>query len=511
MTLRPFQARAVDAVRAVLPFAPVLVSPTGSGKTVMGVSLIERLKMHALWLAHRDELIDQAAKGLRDLGVFVGLVQPGQPLDPLAPVQVASVATAVRRDLPVPQILFVDEAHHATASQYRQLIARWPQAFRVGLTATPFRLDGTGMEDLFHRIVVAAYPDELISLGLLVAPRIYSIRLPNLEGLRVVGGDFNLTDVVKRVDMAEFRADIIQEWKRRADGRPTVCYACDVDHSRRIVDAFKNAGVAAEHLDGQSSREERRAILGRLRSGNTQVVSNCMILTEGWDMRSLGCVIMARPTASLCLFLQMVGRVMRPDEGKPDALILDFAGNTHRHGMPTRRIEYSLDGVVRRGAGDPLGLVRCQQCGLYYESGGVCPECGTMNAPPADRQPVQITGEGGLEEHVEDFAYRARVWRSIEDERISMGFADGWAIHAYRERFGVYPCLGIDNELVDPRTATLDQKESVYLRLLGVAAQRGFSDGWASHQYKREFGVWPRGFVSRARIEDRYGRKVRNG
>lgn len=509
MQLRSYQSRAVTAVLAARRDRPILVAPTGSGKTVMGVAITERFS-RVLWLAHRKELIEQAAAHLRVNGAFVGIIKAGVAPAPLARIQVASVQSLARRDNPPADLVVVDECHHSTADGYRRILRAYPDAMIVGLTATPFRLDGRGLGSMFGKIIVAATTAELCDQGFLHAPRVWASSAPDLRGVRTTAGDYNLGDLSRRVNDSGLTGDIVQTWRRRADGRRTVVFAVDVSHSEAITEAFRSAGVPAEHLDGKTPEAERSAILSRLRSGETQVVSNCMVLTEGWDLPALECAVIARPTASLNLHLQMVGRIMRAADGKDGAIVLDHAGNHHVHGMVTRRLDYTLDGSTRVGSSEPLGLRRCQRCGLMYTLGTLeCPECGWE---PEVSRAGEVTAESGelTEFNDDDHAYRAEVWRLLEAEREAAGFRDGWSWFRFIERFGAEPVLGeIDGrvELIDPATAGDREKEAVYKRLLAVAGEKGFKQGWASHKYKDTFGVWPRGFVSRARLAA-FGRKL---
>ena len=500
LELREYQRRAVDAVKAELADRPILVAPTGSGKTVMATALVEDLCLPTLWLAHRKELIDQAARRLSAHGLDTGIVMSGYDNSPDAQVQVASVHTLVRREKPPAAIVVIDECHHATAQTYQRILDEYPGARIVGLTATPFRLDGRGLGDLFGKLVVAARTDELCAQGWLHRPKVWTSKAPDLRGVRVVAGDYSVSALAQRSNTAELNADIVETWRRRADGKRTVAFAVNVAHSQAIAEAFGRAGVAAEHLDGTTPRVDRDAILRRLATGQTTVVSNCMVLTEGWDLPALECAIIARPTASLNLHLQMIGRVMRACEGKDGATVLDHAGNHHVHGLATRRLDYTLTDE-KVGSSEPLGLRRCGSCGLLFEDGAEqCPECGWAPAEAERRRP-SIHGEGELVEFDDaDFEYRREFWRLLEAQRQAAGYRPGWSYYQFKDRFGVAPVLA-HGELVDPAQATLDEKRAVFRHLSQVAAQKGYKSGWASYRFRDIFGHWPKGFVLEVRRE----------
>jgi len=492
--LRDYQDRAVETVIAKLDRRPILVSPTGSGKTTMATEIVERLGRRTLWLAHRKELIDQAAERLAAHGLHAGIVMAGYHSDPDAQVQVASVQTLVRRNRPPAGLVVVDECHHAAAETYQKILSGYTDAALVGLTATPFRLDGRGLGDLFGELVVAAWPDELCTAGVLHKPRVWASKAPDLRGVRVVAGDYNLGALAERTNTAELNADIVETWQKRAAGRRTAAFAVDIAHSEAITEAFRQAGVPAEHLDGATPRAERDAILARLATGETLVVSNCMVLTEGWDLPALECAIIARPTASLNLHLQMIGRVMRACHGKGGAIVLDHAGNHHVHGLVTRRLDYTLSDE-KVGFSEPLGLRRCGHCGLLFETGEpCCPECGW--APEASgagqRRRPEIHGKGELAEFDDSaFEYRRQVWVQIEAQRQAAGYKPGWSYYRFFDRFGVAPIVA-DGELVNPASATAGQKAEVYREFLRIAAVKGYKPGWAAYRFREAFGHWPR-------------------
>jgi len=504
LQLRDYQETGVRDTIAALDRNPILVSPTGSGKTRTAVAIVERLDRRTLWLSHRRELIQQAASALEQYGLSVGVIQSGHPTSPLARVQVASVQTLVRREMPPAELIIADEAHHATSAGFRTILEAYPGVPRVGLTATPFRLDGRGLGDLFGELVVAAYTAGLVAAGYLHAPKVWASKSPDLRGIRVLAGDYNLSQLSARTNTAELNADIVASWQKHAAGKRTVAFAVDIPHSVAIAQAFRDAGVPAEHLDGKTPADERDAILKRLHTGETLVVSNCMVLTEGWDLPALECAIIARPTASLNLHLQTIGRVMRAAEGKESAIVLDHAGNYHVHGLVTRRLKYSLEPGSRVGFEDPLGLRRCKACGLYFDiAEDACPECGWQAGQGAgDRERPAIHGSGELCPFDDgDFEYRRQVWMLFEAQREAANYREGWAAYRYRDRFGEWPVLA-GRELIDPANATMEEKQAVYEQFVAIAKAKGFHPGWAAHQYREAFGCWPRGFVQRVRFKE---------
>ena len=508
--LRDYQRVAIDDVTSHLSKRNILVSPTGSGKTFMASALVRELALPTLWLAHRTELIEQAARSLRENGLYVGVIKAGIEPDRAAPVQVASIQTLTRRTMPPAELVVVDEAHHCTGASYGSVLAQYPDAAIVGLTATPFRLDGRGLGDIFGRIVVSAHAADLVASGVLHAPLVYATKPPDLRGVKSIGGDYNLTQLAQRMT-PETTCGVVKAWQDHASDKKTVAFAVDVEHSKSIAAAFAAAGVSSEHLDGSTPADERAAILRKLATGQVTIVSNCMVLTVGWDLPALECAILARPTASLNLHLQMIGRVMRACPGKDGAIVLDHAGNHHVHGLVTRRLEYHLDGSIKTGSAEPLGLRQCAACFVLYESNlPACPHCGCV-PEPAERQRPEIDGAGSLTRLVEDFEYRRSIWNLIEAERDANGYKPAWSLFRFEDRFGHRPVTiqGKEfRELIDPKNATMAEKEAVYAELIEVAEEKGFAAGWASHRYKESFGVWPRGFVSRTKISAAWAEKM---
>lgn len=495
MQLRPYQEEAIDRLSSAIHNRPCLVAPTGSGKTVMAVDFIYRMNRPTLWITHRTELIDQAAAHLEGYGLWPGVIKSGVKPSPLARAQVASVQTLVRREeKPEAELIIIDEAHHARAQSYETVIDCYPGIPVVGLTATPFRLDGRGLGNIFGELVIATTTADLVDQGYLVAPKVYASKSPDLRGVKVSRGDYALSMLAERMSSPKLFGDIVETWKQRAEGKRTVAFAVNVEHSQAIVAAFQEAGVRAAHVDGNSPKQERAEVLAKLRSHELDVVSQCMILTEGWDLPSLECVIIARPTASLNLHLQMLGRVMRATDGKNGAICLDHAGNHHVHGLVTRKLNYTLEESARVGFDEPLGLRRCKACGLFFDNTHAeCPDCGWKpEAEDYKNNRNSVDRDTELEEFWDDtFEYRRDFWNIIEAQRESIGYAPGWAAYRYKERFGEFPVLA-GRDLVDPENASMEEKRAVHEMFLGIAKEKGFKPGWAAYRYRDIFGVWPR-------------------
>ncbi len=461
MTPRPYQRFAVDVVLGLLRAgrSPLLVAPTGSGKTAMGSMIVRELDWPTVWVAHRDELVDQAREALGRFGIDAAFHMAGRPLYPVRTVHVGSVGRAANKPLAGKRLRVVDEAHHGAASTYLRFDEQYCGTPKVGLTATPFRLDGRGLGDAgFTDLVVAAHADELAAAGFLVEPKVFAPPAVDLAGLRVGrGGDYDDEQLARRFDKPRLVGDVVQTWRAHADGCRTIAFACNVAHSRHLAEAFAAAGVAAEHVDGDTRRDERRDAIARFRDGRTTVLTNVELFTEGFDLPAVECVVLDRATASLCLFLQMVGRAMRTHAGKRYPVVLDHAGNFLRHGRVTRRIEYSLTGRPRFAQGGGSGLRNCPGCYRVVLAGRAkCPECGMAFAVDATAAEPPEHEEGQLQ------VYTA--------EQLDAATRSPEAIAAAEA------------------SARRQANDRTWWQLTATAKKRGLSGGWVSSQYQRQTG-----------------------
>lgn len=294
--------------------------------------------------------------------------------------------------------VLVHNCHHAVSRSWSEILAHYRNAGAtvIGLTATPERADGRGLDEHFDELHLVATPAELMDAGYLVRPRIFtSEQSPDLKGVSVRGGDYAPGELARACDRPQLVGDVVAHYQRHGGGQRAVVFAAGVEHSQHFAEAFRAAGIAAEHLDGKTPTDERDAILTRLREGTTRVVSNVGVLTEGWDEPLVGCVILARPTKSLGLYLQMAGRGLRPAPGK-SAMLLDHAGCWAAHGAPQDPREWSLAGRSKRGgaSGGASPLKRCPECGRMVDRvEPACPECGHEWSAAECRPLEQVEGE----------------------------------------------------------------------------------------------------------------------
>lgn len=485
MILRDYQQAALAALKAALARNPLLAAPCGAGKTEIAARIVADLGLRTIWVAHRIELVDQAAERLRAAGLDVGLLVAGGAV-PGNRVVVASVQTAIRRRLPAFGLAIHDEAQHCRSSGWEALARRLGGAAHVGLTATPYRLDGRPLGALFGALVVAAQPRELVATGVLARPRVYAAATPPAR-FHVRAGDFAANEVEAAVNRPGLVADVVRTWLRLGEGRRTVAFAASVAHSQALVARFQAAGVAAAHLDGELATEERAAVLRAWRAGSTRVVANCALVAEGFDLPEIGAAILARPTASLALHVQQCGRALRSAPGKIDALILDHAGNVARLGWPTQDVPATLEGGVEQESRNKLpALRRCPACLAVAEGApAVCPECGRAY-PVKVVVPRERAGE--LVEAVPFEAHRA-FWDALEAERLRAGYAEGWSAWRYKARFGAWPVLA-GRELIEARPGD-GRLAAAWAALQEEARAKGYRPGAAYYRFRVRYGVDP--------------------
>jgi DNA repair protein RadD len=414
----------------------VYACPTGGGKTVVAAAIVAASRpVPLLFVAHRIELIDQAVRQIQAAGVErVGVIRADDHrTDPGALVQVASKDTLVRRKLPPAEIVIIDECHRSMGAGYQRIIAGYPDALVIGLSATPWRLDGKPLGDTYEALVQTVQYSDLIANGSIVAPVLYSTRVsPDLSKVRTRQGDYAIDELETAMTDAQVVGSVVEEWRAHSGGRRSVVFACTVRHSQAIVSQFVAASVRAAHLDGETPLDERRKILADLEAGRLEVVSNVGVLCEGWDQPPVKCISLARPTQSLSLYMQMAGRSLRPWEGVVP-VIIDHGRNVDRHGLPHEDRDWDLSAGVKPKAARAK-LRTCPSCFAVVQK-NPCEVCG-FQTPIVSRE-VRVDETRALEKREQD----PRVMffeRQLEMAR-RKGFKPGYAGAKFLEKFGSWP------------------------------------------------------------------------
>lgn len=362
------------------------VAPTGSGKTSVFSWIAARVPGRVLILVHRRELAVQATRRLHEFGIDYGMILAGEVPKPYARVQVASVQTLVRRAPPPARYVIVDEAHLSTAETWAKILDCYPDAFILGMTATPWRLSGKPLASAYDHCLVIATPGELRGLGYLCDYSGFSYLAPDLSNVKTTAGEYNEKQSAEAMRQPAIVTNIVDQWGKHARDLSTVVFAVTVDHSKDVAAQFRAVGVQAEHLDGSTPLHIRSAILRRVEEGRTRVLCNVGVAIEGLDIPRLKCCIDANPTKSVARALQKWGRVRRPWQGIK-ARIHDHAFNIKTHGLPDADRDYTLDAEPE----DPPELNRCEQCLAMY-AGPRCTACGHAEErePAGERELVTV-------------------------------------------------------------------------------------------------------------------------
>lgn len=477
MELRDYQHLAIDALRRSIASGhkrPLLVMPTGSGKTLVGSTVIRNVTdkgKQSLFLAPRRELVYQTSDKLAALEVNHGIIMAGESASLMPSVQVASVNTLHRRGfrkgqpvhseifghgmkLPPADVILIDEAHANFNEMVRKILAEYPNAIVVGMTATPSRADGRGLGEFYDDMVMGPSVRWLIDNGHLVEPRYFGPTPVDLKGIRIKGGDYDEKQLGERMNQPKLIGDVVENWLRICPDRQTVVFAVNRAHAKALEQEFTRVGVAAGYLDGETPNHERKEILKALETGGLQVLCSVDVLSYGWDCPPASCAVIARPTKSLARYLQVAGRVLRPYPGKTDCIIIDHGGVVAELGFVDDEHPWSLDGketvqkrTAKKGRKEPEPIT-CPECKSIIRPAPECPECG------------------------HDMHHQCA--KAIEAHEAHLQEID-------RKTKGAIPPL--------PRKR---DRAIFYDELTVIAAERHRQYGWIGHTYKDRFGHWPR-------------------
>jgi len=434
----------------------VMQAPTGYGKTVLSAQLVNNVldnNKRLIFTVPAISLVDQTVRRFYEDGIRdVGVIQANHEMtDWSRPVQVASVQTLQRRPrVPEADLVIIDEVHKWFRF-YEDWLTRpeWQKVPFIGLSATPWT---KGLGAFFPGFVRPITTQELIDKGRLSDFKVFAPSHPDLTGVRIVAGDYNESDLSARMSNKFLVADIVKTWLEKAERRPTLVFAVDCDHAKLLQEQFTAAGVNAAYQDASTPREERQQIENGFRDRSIEVVVNVGTLTTGvdWDVR---CIVLARPTKSEMLFVQIVGRGLRTADGKDHCLILDHSDNHLRLGFVTD-IDASHnklnDGKTKETASEDIQVrlpKECPQCGFLKRARmAKCPACGFVAERIGPLEGVEVKS-GKLEE--------------------------------------------LKQAKKDGRTYTLEEKNVVLGELKRYALDKGYKEGWALNKYREKFGVWP--------------------
>ena len=456
--LRPYQVDAIGRIDAAIAGGArrIMVQlATGAGKTHLASAMTARQNRPVIFTVPAIELVDQTLEkfhreGIRDVGVMQA---QHHRTDTSQPIQIASVQTLMRREIPPADLVFVDEGHKIFSFYGKWFTSSaWKNVPFIGLSATPW---AKGLGKLYQELIIAATTQDLIDLGYLSKFRVFAPAHPDLKGVRTVAGDYHEGDLGAAMDKAPLVADIVATWRKHGVDR-TLCFAVNRLHAQHIRDKFEEAGIRCGYVDCFSTPSERMDVRSKFASGEYQIVCNVGVLTMGvdWDVR---CIILARPTKSEMLFVQIVGRGLRPANGKDHCLVLDHSDTTSRLGFVTDIHHDQLDNGLSRisNARDRAKLPKeCPMCAcLRPPTTNVCPNCGFV------AQPVNkiLSVDGELQEldrnkrRIENPVEIYGQFKWIGHER---NYKPGWAYHKAAEYLNCKP-IGFDAAPLCPPSRTI--------------------------------------------------------
>lgn len=374
--LRPYQNETIKKVYESMKQGNrriIIQQPPRTGKTVIFAEIARRATLknnHVLFLVHRKEILDQTIKTFKKQNVDFNLTTLGM------------VQTMTRHvpEIPKPQLIIVDEAHHALAESYQRIMEAFPKAYKLLFTATPYRLNGAGFTDIADDLITGKPVSWLIDHHFLAPVDYYAPSQIDASKLRTKRtGDYSEASIREAIK-PKIYGNAVKHYLKLAAGKQAIAYTYNVDSAINLAQAFNSQGITARAVAGSTPKEERRKIIEDYRAGKIKIVTNAELFTEGLDLPNVDCVIMLRPTQSLSLYLQFAMRSMNPREGKT-ATIIDHVGNVERFGLPTDDREWTLEGREKGKTSSSGATIKsvtvCQTCfASFYRTGGTCPYCG---------------------------------------------------------------------------------------------------------------------------------------
>ena len=387
MQLRDYQEKLISDIRAEFvkgSRAVLAISPTGSGKTATTAAMIQRSVTRgftALFTVHRQELMDQSITAFREQGIDHGCIAAGYDMDLSKPVQIASIETLRRRFSDIsfmPSLMVVDEAAHACSRSWQEVINGYPESRIVGVTATGQRLDGKGLGAVFQRMVLGPTTRWLIDRGYLAEFDIFAPSHPDLSKVNSKFGDYIQNQIEPIMAASSITGDALRGYVKHCLGKRAIAFCVSVKNSIHLCEQFNLAGIPSAHIDGTTPKKERSSLVERFRNGEILVLTSVDIFSEGFDLPAVEAVLLLRPTQSLSMYLQQVGRALRPSPGKEKAIILDHAGNVRRHLFPDEPRNWTLADARKKKMSDEerdVLIRQCPKCHYTHRPATICPYC----------------------------------------------------------------------------------------------------------------------------------------
>lgn len=437
--LRPYQIDLLEKARAEYrngAKSPCIVLPCGGGKSVIVAEMAKSATAkgnQVLFLVHRRELVEQIKHTFEWWGVDMNLCD------------VMMVQTASRHitQIKPPKLVITDENHHSKATTYRKIYDAFPDAKRIGVTATPIRLDGSGLSDVNDALVVGVSAKWLIEHKFLAPYDYYAPAIADLSGIKTSHGEFETGSMEKILMKSAIYGDVISHYKKLADGKKAICYCVSVAHSKAVAEAFYNVGIKAVHIDGTTPKNERDSIISAFRDGGITILCNVDLISEGFDVPDCECAILLRPTKSLTLYIQQSMRCMRYKDNKR-AIIIDHIGNYARFGLPDADREWSLQGRPKSEKSrteNEVKVLQCPECFYTFEppenDEKICPCCNYI-FPKKSRniEEKQDTELKKITSFSLDFSTPddCKTMRDLQAYAKKRGYKSGWCYFQARQR-----------------------------------------------------------------------------
>ncbi len=463
IVLRPYQEKFIADIRSALSKSRRVlgVMPTGAGKTICFAYITSGALAKGkriLILVHRGIILDQISNALNEFSVPHGRIQPGWPTSTES-VQIGMIQTTANRwkSYSPFDMIVVDECHHAVSPTYSKLLENYPEAYVLGVTATPERLDGHGLGNHFSEMVLGPEIPWLIDNGYLADYYYYAPPTKlDISKIKKVNGDYALDELEVAVDKKHITGDAIGHYRDLADGKPAIVFCVGVNHARHVAEAFAEVGYRSESIDGTMTEIERRQRLHGLADGSLQILTSCMLIGEGVDVPAVAAIIHLRPTKSLALKKQFDGRGLRIKLDGGKAIILDHVGNFEEHGTPRTVHEWVLDNKIRKPT--KAGIRQCKHCYRVFAPREIepcdsespdClmkpkenpPEIATVNGylVPVDDSdfPAWTRGISLIRAHGREWKTlisRAQTFEQLRAIALARGYKIGWIYHVMKKR-----------------------------------------------------------------------------
>lgn len=431
MELRGYQLELIESIRNHIrrgSRAVLAVLGCGGGKSVIQAEISRSATLKGntvLFLVHRKELCEQITHTFTAQGVD------------MTKCSVCMVQTASRhiKDITPPQLIITDEAHHSTANTYKKIYSTFPDALRIGFTATPCRLNSGGLGEVYDSMAVSVSTEWLIRNHFLAPYKYYSVKLADTSDLHVRAGEYKADEVAELMQNKEIYGKTVEQWERIANGKKTIVYCASVEAAECTAKEFQQSGYTAAALSGSTPKEQRSQIMQDFRDNKIKILTNCDLFGEGLDVPDCECTVLLRPTQSLTLYIQQSMRSMRYMPGKT-AIIIDHVGSCYLHGLPDDNRSWSLD--ARKKQENAVKIRECPNCfAVYSPECQKCPYCGYKAVKEIQRDSnkkvveidlVEIARQNDIKNTKLSDA-KLETWESVVEFQKAHKYKFPWCLH----------------------------------------------------------------------------------